>query len=447
MKRNDYIKICCILVILIAVIFIMYQSKDSKDGKEEINQSVSEIREAEVQEQEEKNHQSEKGQNEEKDSAEIEKALAEEMKREKVELMDYVGLPVEEFIEKTKIPLSQADDNMWNTEKAENIWYPENAEVWLTTDRGKIVGLSVFLKSIGRGEENEDVFSEAFPYTVAGIEMGMPASYYKETLLKDAAMEYVSYNADDYTNLELSKWGIERLRLGEYMDVVDMVTVKIDQSLKEDTEGIEYIWEERVCQKEGDQNDRLKVAETPYTEFPDCYSKIENINKTFVWTRYPYLAIPGKPEMEKNANEVIAEAVRKMWDNTYGSTDENIIVDAEYNISYVTRKFISICFYADITDKRGQKHLWQYCNINMGENGRKAYLSDLGISKEQVAARCDAGHELGPVDTESFLKCYDTNWDQYYIELREYNIIVKPLYEEEENWQFGERTCSLGISR
>ncbi len=443
MKRKDYAKICCVLAVLTAVVFILYQSKYSKD-EEEISRSVPELQEAVAQEQKEKN-QGGKEQRRENGSVEVEKILEEEKKREKIELMDYVELSVEEFIEKTGIPLSQIDEDIWNTENAENIWYPENASVWLKTDHDRIVHLSVRMEHTGN--EKEAVFAEAFPYTLAGIRMDMSASHYKETLLRDAAIENVSYNSDDYTNLELSKRGIERLRLWESMDIIDMVEVKIDLSLKENTEGMEYIWEERVCQKEGSRNDRLKAAEEPYREFPNCYRKVESINETFVWTRYPYLAIPGNPEMEKNANEVIAEAVKKVWDNTYGSTGENIIVDAEYNISYVTSKFISICFYVDIQDYSGRKSLWQYCNINMGENGRKAYLSDLGISKEQVAARCDAGHEFGPVDTESFLEGYDTNWDQYYIGLREYNIIVKPLYEEEGNRQFGERTCSLGISR
>ena len=436
MKRKGCIKICYILIILTAMIFILYQSEG---GKEEIGQGMSE-----VQEQKSKNQNGE-DQRRENDFTEVEKILEEEKEREKIELMDYVELSVEEFIEKTGIPLSLIDEDTWSTENAENIWYSENASVWLTTDHDRIVYLSVRLEHTGNGKEA--VFAEAFPYTLAGIRMDMSASHYKETLLKDAAIENVSYNSDDYTNLELSKRGIERLRLWESMDVIDMVEVKIDMSLKENTEGIEYIWEERVCQKEGSRNDRLKVAEEPYTKFPNCYRKVESINETFVWTRYPYLAIPGNPEMEKNANEVIAEAVKKVWDNTYGSTGENIIVDAEYNISYVTSKFISICFYVDIQDYSGRKSLWQYCNINMGENGRKAYLSDLGISKEQVAVRCDAGHEFGPVDTESFLEGYDTNWDQYYIGLREYNIIVRPLYEEDGNRQFGERTCSLGISR
>lgn len=445
MKRKLCIKICFILVILIGLIFILHQDKDGRDGKKEINRSISETQVTENAELEEKN-QSEADQSDENISAEVEKALAEEMKREKIELMDYVELPVEEFIEKTGIPLSQVDENTWNTENAEDIWYPENASVWLTTDKERIVELSVILRC--RGKENEAAFAEAFPYTVAGIRMYMSASYYRETLLRDAAVKEISYNGGEYTNLELSKQGIKLLRLMDYNgEAVCEVTVDIDMSLKENTEGLEYVWEERVCQKEGSRNDSLKVAEEPYTEFPDCYRKVENIDKTFVWTRYPYLAIPGKPEMEKNANEVIAEAVKKIWDNTYGSTDKNIIVDAEYTISYVSSKFISICFYVYVMNENGQKNLWQYCNINIGENGRKAYLSDLGISKERVAARCEAGHELGPVDTESFLKNYDTNWDQYYISPTEYTIIVKPLFEEEIIRDYGERTCSLSMTK
>lgn len=447
MKRKLCIKICFILVILIVLIFILHQNKDGGDGKKEISQSPSETQVTENPEPEEKN-QGEEKQSNKNISAEMEKALAEEMKREKIELMDYVELPVEEFIEKTGIPLSQVDENTWNTENAENIWYPENASVWLTTDHDKIVTLSVFLRSIiRRGNEYESVFAEAFPYTVAGIRMNMPVSYYRETLLKDAATENISYNSDYYTNLQLSKQGIELLRLEGHMEAVCRISVDIDLSLKENTEGLEYIWEERVCKKKGSRNDRLEISQESYTEFQEYYREKENIDETFVWTRYPYLVIPGKPEMEKNANEVIAEAVEKMWENTYGSTDENIIVDSAYNISYITSKFISIVFYADVIDSSGRKDFWQYCNINIGENGRKAYLSDLGISKERVAARCDAGHELGPVDKESFLENYDTNWDQYYISPTEYTIIVKPLFEEEVIRQYGERTRSLSMTK
>lgn len=71
----------------------------------------------------------------------------------------------------------------------------------------------------------------------------------------------------------------------------------------------------------------------------------------------------------------------------------------------------------------------------------------MGISKERVAARCDVGHELGPVDKESFLENYDTNWDQYYISPTEYTIIVKPLFEEEVIRQYGERTRSLSMTK
>lgn len=252
-------------------------------------------------------------------------------------------------------------------------------------------------------------------------------------------------NEEFYGSLYLSKFGIEVLHLWHDAGEIDVLSVEIDQSLKENAEDLEYIWEERVCQKEGSRNDRLKLSQEPYTEFPERYREMENIDETFVWTRYPYLVIPGKPEMEKNANEVIIEAVEKMWENTYGSTDENIIVDAEYDFSYITSKLISIYFYIRIKDSSGWKNLWRYCNINIAENGRKAYLADVGISKEKVAARCEAGNEFGPVDTERFLESYDTNWDQYYISPTEYTIIVKPLYEEEENWQYGERTTSIEI--
>lgn len=441
MKRKLYIKICFILVALIVFLFFLYQYKDRNDGKEETSWNVVELPEAETVKQEEKS-QSEVDESREKDSAEVEKALSEEKEREKIELMDYVDLSVEEFIGATGIPLSRVDENIWNTMNADNIWYPESASVWLATDHDRIIYLSVYLWN------TEAAFVEAFPYTVAGIRMGVPVSYYREGFLKNAVVEDVSYNDNYYTNLELSKQGVELLRLADNTGMVMHVAADIDLSLKENTEDMDYIWEERICQKEGSQNDRLKAAQEPYTKFPKYYREVENINETFVWIRYPYLAIPDRPEMEKNANDIIAEAVKKIEDRTCGTTAENLIVEADYGISYETSKFISIWFAVSIKDNSGMRYLWQYCNINMGENGRKAYLSDIGISKERITARCDAGDEGRPVDTESYLENYDTNWDQYYIGLTEYLIIVKPLYEEEEgewNWYYGERTCSLGM--
>lgn len=389
-----------------------------------------------VDKQEDKNGNSEKdSREEENDSESVEEEIQIEEK-EKIELMDYAELSIEEFMEETGIRLLQDKER-------ENIWATDDDVIWLRVDNGKIVMLGIDGLLCDK-EARELIKKEGIPYTLAGISLNDDIDHIEETVLKDACHMDGMLNEEFYGSLYLSKFGIEVLHLWHEGKIGDL-SVEIDLSLKENAEHLEYIWEERVCQKEGSRNDRLKISQEPYTEFPERYREMENIDETFVWTRYPYLVIPGNPEMEKNANEVIAEAVEKMWKNTYGSTDENIIVDAEYIISYVTSKFISIVFYVHIKDSNGWKNLWQYCNINIAENGRKAYLSDLGISKERVAARCEAGNEFGPVDTERFLESYDTNWDQYYISPTEYTIIVKPLYEEEENWQFGERTTSIEI--
>lgn len=442
LKRKHLMIIGFILFSLGFAAGLLFYIKISDWNKKEISESqIVETKELTgVDEQEEENGNSENDSREEaNDSESVEEEIQIEEK-EKIELMDYAELSVEEFMEETGIRLLQ------DKERGNNIWATEDDVIWLRVDNGKIVMLGID-RLLCDERAGELIEKEGLPYTLAGISLGDDIDHIEGTILKDACHRDGMLNEEFYGSLYLSKFGIEVLHLWHDAGEIDVLSVEIDKTLKENAEDLEYIWEERVCQKEGSRNDRLKNSQEPYTEFPERYREKENIDETFVWTRYPYLAIPGKPEMEKNANEVIAEAVEKMWKNTYGSTDENILVDAEYNISYVTSKFISIVFYVRIKDSSGWKNLWQYCNINIGENGRKAYLSDLGISKERVAARCEAGHELGPVDTESFLENYDTNWDRYFITPTEYGIIVKPLYEEEENWQFGERTCTLRLTK
>ena len=438
LKKKHFMIIGFILFSLGFAAGLLFHIKRYDRNKEEIFESqIVETEELTgVDEQEEENGNSENDSREEaNDSESVEEEIQIEEK-EKIELMDYAELSVEEFMEETGIRLLQDKER-------ENIWATEDDVIWLRVDNGKIVMLGIDGLLCDK-EAGELIKKEGIPYTLAGISLNDDIDHVEETALKDACHVDGMLNEEFYGSLYLSKFGIEVLHLWHEGKIGDL-SVEIDLSLKENAEHLEYIWEERVCQKEGSRNDRLKISQEPYTEFPECYREMENIDETFVWTRYPYLVIPGNPKMEKNANEVIAEAVEKMWKNTYGSTDENIIVDAEYIISYVTSKFISIVFYVHIKDSNGWKNLWQYCNINMGENGRKAYLSDLEISKERVAARCEAGNGFGPVDTERFLESYDTNWDQYYISPTEYTIIVKPLYEEEENWQFGERTTSIEI--
>lgn len=111
LKRKLYIKISFILVILTAVVFVLYQSKDLKNEKEEMSQSVSETQGEVIQELEEKNR-GEEDQNDENISTEVEKALADEMKREKIELTNYADLPIEEFMEKTGIALQRNENNL-----------------------------------------------------------------------------------------------------------------------------------------------------------------------------------------------------------------------------------------------------------------------------------------------------------------------------------------------
>ncbi len=361
-----------------------------------------------------------------------------DVKQGKVELMDYADLPIEEFMKETGIYLYQ-------DEEKENIWATENGVIWLCSDNGKIIALGIdgiFCEEEAKGLIKE----EGFPYTLAGISLNDEMSYIDKTILKDACHDNGMLNEEFYSSLYLSKLGIEMLHIVHNGDI-RMISAGFDQSLKDTSEHLEYIWTDQIWQKAGKRNDKLEIVQESYMSSLNKYLNSENIEQTIVCIKYPSLEIPEEPEMTKNANEVIMEAVKKIEDRTYGVTDENLIIGADYDISYMTGKFISISFSVQVKDSNGTRYLWQYCNINMEKNGEKAYISDVGISKDRILAECKSGHELGPVDTESYLEGYDTNWDQYNISPMEYNIMVKPLYEEEENWQFGERICVISIRK
>ena len=441
MKRKSYIKICYILVVLIAVIFVLYHGKG---GKEEISQSVSEIQEPEVQEQEEKDQGEEDG-SREKDSAEVEKSLTEEqeqgeelfdengleefwLREEKIELTDFAELPIEEFIKETEIPLYQEEEGKWRT---------EDNSISAKTDNGKIVCLvlSDYTGDAAKDEELEQLIeTKGFPYTIAGIHLHDNVTHLENTVLKTASrVSSGGIGRDYYTSLELSRLGIERLTLEEIGETVGGVTVDLDMSLKESAEGLEYIWGEKVRQKEGEKNDRLTVPEDLYTEIPENYKQPGNIEKTIVSIKYPCLEIPGKLEMEQNVNSLILEEVEKIEDETYRKTDENIVVEADYFMTYITSKFISITFRVKISDNDGTRMgPWQHCNINMAKNGAGATLADVGITREDVAIVCGAYRE--PLDTEAYLEKYDTGWDHYVIEPMEY-ILYVPVKDEESEQQ------------
>lgn len=352
--------------------------------------------------------------------------LAEKKVKEKAELMNYAELSVEEFIKETGIPLCQMPEYP-------DSWCAEDGLITVGADMkdGRIVNLSIQIRSCGQSEEAKRDAVEKFPYVLGGVSLNEDTSLLGKNVLKDASM--VSGEGPGYyyyTGMELSGLGIERLTITSGGTAADTVTADVDMSLKEAAEGLTYIWGEKVCQKEGSRNDRLAVSESPYTELPGYYVQQENIDQTVVWIKYPCIAIPDNPEMEQNVNALILETVERIENETYGKTDENVIVRADYMITYMTSKFVSITFRVYVMGSDGEKAPWQYCNINMEKNGEKAVLLDIGITRDDVLEACNACWYQ--VDTESYMKEYDTNWNQFKITPLGYVLYVKPSPEDKE---------------
>lgn len=343
-------------------------------------------------------------------------------KGKKIELTDYLELSIEEFIKETGISLYQDQEN-------ENIWKTKDNKIYVETDGKGISYLSIDNWSRDNPLE-ESADTEEFCYTIAGISLNDDISELEKTILKDAKMETGGGCYSYYTSLELSRLGIERMILVGMF--VDSIGVYVDLSLKENSKNLEYIWGEKIVQKEGICNDELVTSKTPYTELPQSYMQTEKVDKTIVWIKYPCLEIPDRPEVAQNANNLIQTIVEKIEDETYRSTDKCIIVQAEYMITYMTSKFISIAFKVyvngnDIEEKFGH---WQYCNINIANNGEGATLADIGLTKEEIASACYASSEY-PIDTEGYLKEYDINWSKYCITPVKYILFVKGLDEDD----------------
>lgn len=352
--------------------------------------------------------------------------LAEKKVKEKTELMDYAELSVEEFIKETGIPLCQMPEYP-------DSWCAEDGLITVGADvkDSRIVNLSIQIRSRGQSEEAKRDAVERFPYVLGGVNLNEDISLLEKNVLKNASM--VSGKGQGYyyyTGMELSGLGIERLTITSAGTTADTVIADVDMSLKEMTEGLTYIWGEKVHQKEGSRNDRLTISESPYTELPGYYVQQEKIDQTVVWIKYPCIAIPDNPEMEQNVNALILETVERIENETYGKTDENVIVRADYMITYMTSKFVSITFRVYVTGSDGEKAPWQHCNINMEKNGEKAVLSDIGITRDDVLEACNACWYQ--VDTESYMKEYDTNWNQFKITPIEYVLYVKPSPEDKE---------------
>lgn len=341
---------------------------------------------------------------------------------------------IEEFIEKTRMPLlpKQGEKGVWNT---------ADHTIRIKTDKDKIIYISMSWFE-GNDETKHLIESGEFPYTIAGISLNDKVLYPEDTILEDASrVSSGGTGGDYYTSLDLSGLGIERLVLGKD-ETVKSIEAGIDLSLKKSAENLEYIWEERLEQKEGISNDELAVCESPYIEMPESYMDQDNIAKTVVWVKYPYLEIPGNPQMEQNANSVISETIEAIENSTYKKTSKNVLVQADYMITYMTSKFISVMFRVHIIDDEKEEKIWKCCNINMAKNGEAALLKDLGITKEEIIMACESKKQL--LDIDAYVEDYDTKWAEYCIRPDMYVFFVQALNKSEESL-YEDRTLAVKL--
>lgn len=350
-------------------------------------------------------------------------------RKQKIDLMDYADLPIMEFIERTKIPLYQPSEL-----RTKDYWKAvipvrdgneiKSYGITVQTCQGKIV---CFRMGIYRPEDSEIkpfIDAEDFPYTIAGFSPVREISSLESPLLDDMGKESFGSNRAYYTSLELAKKGIEYLYLVGGCDDAPQIEAYVDLSLRENAQDLEYIWGERLCQSERGSDGKTVFSADPYTEVPEYYSQLDDIGKTVVQIKYPCIEIPGRPEMTQNANDVILEAVRKLEDSIYEEIDKNVLVEADYEITCVTSRLISIVFRAKATGYGGKRVL-QCCNINMGNNGEKAYLADVGITEKIVAWSCGFEGSSDAEAVETYLEAYDMNWDHYYVKPSEFVFLVE----------------------
>lgn len=344
--------------------------------------------------------------------------------KEKIELMDYADLPIEEFMEKTGIALQRRENNIWET---------EDETIWVKTDQGRIIHMSID-KLLYDSESGKFSIDEGwFPYTLAGISPNDNLMDLENGVLKDGSAVDQGMGHHYYSSLYLAKMGIEKLTLAAslgYGEVVHTIYADLDMSLKENAEGLQYVWKEGVLEKSGTCNDKLTEKDGSYAEVVDRYKESGKIEKTGVWITYPYLEITGNAEMTQNANAVISEAIEKIEDRAYKNSDENVILRVDYILSYVSSKFISITFIAHVTSDSKEEKFWQRCNINIAKNGEKAYLADLGFTKENIAEACSTAG-VDPANIDAYLDDFDTNWDQYDIKPMKYYLYVPALDEND----------------
>ena len=408
--KKWYITIILTGVLFISVLFYVALKKGNPQNDYEKPQNVTE------KQTDEKDMQ--------KDGEEVHEIPMIPAAEEKMELTDYANLPIEEFMEETGIALQHRENNLWAT---------EDEDIWVKTDQGRIVHMSISKLLYDSESGKFSIDEEWFPYTLAGISPNDNRMDLENGVLKGGSAVNQGMGYHYYSNLYLSKMGIEKLTLVAalgYGEVVDTIDVDLDMSLKENAEGLEYVWKEKVMEKSGTCNDKLTEGDGSYAEVADWYNETGEVNKTVAWIKYPYLEIEGNAEMTENANAVISEAIEKVEDRAYKSSDENVILCVDYIISYVSSKLISITFIADVTDESKKDRFWQRCNINIAKNGEKAYLADLGFTKENIAEACSMAG-VNPANIEAYLDDFDTNWDQYRIEPMKYYLYVPALDESD----------------
>ena len=363
--KKWYITIILTGILFITVLFYSVVKKGNPQNDYERPQNVTE------KQTDEKDMQ--------KDGEEVHEAQMPPVVKEKIELTDYADLPIEEFMEETGIALQHRENELWAT---------EDEDIWVKTDQGRIVHMSISKLLYDSESGKFSIDEEWFPYTLAGISPNDNRMDLENGVLKGGSAVNQGMGYHYYSNLYLSKMGIEKLTLVAalgYGEVVDTIDVDLDMSLKENAEGLEYVWKEEVMEKSGTCNDKLTEGDGSYAEVADWYNETGEVNKTVAWIKYPYLEIEGNAEMTENANAVISEAIEKVEDRAYKSSDENVILYVDYIIDYVSSKFISISFIADVTSDSKKEDFAQRCNNNIAQNGEKAYLADLGFTKENIA--------------------------------------------------------------
>ena len=190
---------------------------------------------------------------------------------EKIELMDYVELDIEEFMKETGIHLFQDKEK-------QTIWTTDDDVIRVYTDGGKIAGLEMD-GILCEEKSKESIKKEGYPYTLAGISLNDQISYIKETVLRDACYDDGMLGEEFYSSLYLSKLGIEMLQVIHDGDKIRMLSTRFDQSLKDNSEHLEYIWTDRIRHKEGTKNDKLEAVQEPYAHMPGGYQGSEILKK------------------------------------------------------------------------------------------------------------------------------------------------------------------------